>query len=99
MTAWGITVLVALAIALLSILALVYLRKKKGKPYSQCFWQGFLGGFLVTVGVYSLLALTGHVHWALVSGVPLALAAGSLAGLALEVTRNRMHRKDFWKNC
>jgi len=99
MSSWGLTVIISLGIALFSMLALVWLRGRNRKHGSNCFWKGFLGAFLLTALVFALLAWTGHVKSYLIFALPIALAAGSLAGLVMEIIRNKMAGREFWKNC
>ena len=99
MSPWGITVLVSLAIALFSMLALVYIRGRDRKNYSNCFWKGFFLSFLLTTAVFAILAATGRMRHSLILALPVALAVGSVGGLVLEFIRNRLMHKDFWKRC
>lgn len=99
MSLWGVTVIISLVIALISMLALVYLRGKNRRPYSNCFWKGFLLAFLLTAAVFAVLAWTGRVEQYMIFGLPVALAVGSLAGLILEIIKNKMTDNNFWKNC
>jgi hypothetical protein len=99
MSSWGLTVIISLGIALFSMGALIYLRGRNRKQYSNCFWKGFLGAFLLTALVFALLAWTGKVKSSLIFVLPVALAVGSLAGLFLEIIRNKITGRDFWKNC
>jgi hypothetical protein len=99
MSTWGLTVMIALAVALLSMLALLWIQKKQKEPYSHCFWKGFLAAFLIIIVVFVALKMTGVVQKAMLYGLPIAFGAGSLAGLITEFVRNRFLNKDFWKKC
>jgi hypothetical protein len=99
MSIWGITVVIAVVIALFSILALLWLHRRRKEPYSHCFWKGFLAAFLGVTIIFATLRLTGVIHLAMLSGLPFAFGIGSLTGLITEIIRNKMTNKDFWKNC
>jgi ABC-type transport system involved in multi-copper enzyme maturation permease subunit len=89
MASWGLTVIISLVIALFSMLALIYLRGRDRKSYSNCFWKGFLVAFVLTALAFAALARTGCVEIPLILGLPVGLAVGSLAGLILEIIRNK----------
>jgi len=99
MSPWGITVIVSLAIALLSMLSLIFLRGRNRKNYSNCFWKGFFLAFVITSVVFAALASADLVKRPLILVLPVALAVGSLAGLLLEIIRNKLADRDFWKKC
>jgi hypothetical protein len=99
MSTWGLTVMIALAMALLSMLALLWIQKKQKEPYSNCFWKGFLVVFLLVIVVFVTLKMTGVIQKAMLYGLPIAFGAGSLAGLITEIVRNRLLNKNFWRKC
>ena len=99
MSTWGIIVIIALATALLSILALLWLQRRQKEPYSHCFWKGFLVAFIGVTVIFVTLQLTGIIQQAMLFGLPIAFGLGSLTGLITEIIRNKMTDKDYWKNC
>jgi hypothetical protein len=99
MSIWGLTVIVALAIAMLSMLGLIWLQKRQKEAYSHCFWKGFLTVFLLIIAVFVTLKITGVIQKAMLYGLPIAFGAGSLAGLLTEIIRNRMLNRNFWRKC
>ena len=99
MSTWGITVIVSLVVAMISMGVLFWIQQKQKEPYSYCFWKGFLVVFLIVVIIFVALKITGHIQKAMFYGLPVAFGAGSLVGLLTEIVRNRLYKKGFWKNC
>lgn len=99
MSIWGLTVIVALAVAMLSMLSLIWLQKRQKETHSHCFWKGFLTVFLLIICVFVTLKITGVIQKAMLYGLPIAFGAGSLAGLLTEIIRNRMLNRNFWRKC